>query len=52
MCLLCLGYTGSLVKMILDDYRASSTWSAPNNFEGWGSDYRFRRRGKDGTVIL
>ena len=45
-------HIGSLAKVILDDYRAASSWLATNSGDGWGTGERFLRRGKDGAFIL
>jgi hypothetical protein len=36
----------------MDDYRAASSWLAPNSGDGLGTGERFLRRGKDGAFIL
>jgi hypothetical protein len=41
-----------IIKVILDDYCAASTWLAPNSGEGRENSDRFLWRGMDGTFIL
>jgi hypothetical protein len=45
-------YIGSLAKVIVDDYRAASSWLAPNSGDGLRTGERFLWRGKDGAFIL